>query len=305
MAQEIQVSAIIPTYNRRDLVQRAIESVLAQTLPVDEIVVIDDGSDDGTEDILRTRYGERIRYYWQGNSGVSVARNRGFSLARGRYLAMLDSDDIWLPEKNRKQIEFLDTHQDFGMVVCDVTRIGPDGAEIDIFKRREVTPHDGWVLDALLMNPSLVPASAMVRREAWASVGGFDPTLTTAEDIDFHLRLARRWKIGVIDQVLTYAMRGREDGLSGEANTYDDYVHVVERAVADSAGEIDALIGQRALAATYVRNARGMMISSRWTDAWQLARKALRTAPDSDSRSQVLALLPFAARRMLATALRR
>ena len=79
------VSAIIPTYNRRELVQRAIDSVLAQTRPVDEIIIVDDGSTDGTGDALKARYGDRIRYHWQPNAGVSAARNTGMSIATGHY----------------------------------------------------------------------------------------------------------------------------------------------------------------------------------------------------------------------------
>jgi len=93
MAGSIEVSVIIPTYNRRELVQRALRSVLAQTRRVDEVIVVDDGSTDGTGEALAAAFGDRIVYLRQSNAGVSAARNRGLALARGRYLALLDSDD--------------------------------------------------------------------------------------------------------------------------------------------------------------------------------------------------------------------
>ena len=93
MADIPETSVIIPTWNRRDMVARAIDSVLAQTRPVEEIIVVDDGSSDGTGEYLVQRYGERITCVRQDNAGVSAARNRGLAMARGRYLALLDSDD--------------------------------------------------------------------------------------------------------------------------------------------------------------------------------------------------------------------
>lgn len=300
----IEVSAIIPTYNRRELVQRAIDSVLAQTRPVGEIVVIDDGSTDGTGDALRARYGDRIRYHWQANAGVSAARNTGMALATGRYFALLDSDDLWLPEKTAQQADWLDAHPEYGMVLCDVVRVDADGMPLDTFYRREVLREDGWALRWLLLNPSLVPASVLFRREVFETCGGFDPTLRTAEDIDFHLRVARHWQIGVVEAPLVKAMRGHE-GLSETPTTYDDYVKVVERAVADAEGIVETPVLREALAITYARNARGMVIRKRWRDAWRLWRAALKQAPTAAARKDAFSLLPWAAKRMLAALLGR
>lgn len=295
---------IIPTYNRRELVQRAIDSVLAQTHPVDEILVVDDGSTDGTGEALRARYGERIRYHWQANAGVSAARNAGMALATGRYFALLDSDDLWRPEKTAQQVAWLDAHPGFGMVLCDVVRVDADGTPHDTFHRRDVLREDGWALHWLLLNPSLVPASVMFRREVYETCGGFDPTLRTAEDIDFHLRVARRWQIGVIEAPLVEAMRGH-DGLSATATTYDDYVKVVERAVADAEGVVETSVRREALAITYARNARGMVIRKRWRDAWRLWRAALKQAPTAASLKEAFSLLPWAAKRIAASLLKR
>lgn len=274
----------------------AIETVLAQTRTIDEIIVIDDGSTDGTGDHLRARYGDRIRYVRQANAGVSAARNHGMRLARGRYFALLDSDDEWLPEKTERQLAWLEAHPDAGMVLCDVERVDSEGRLIDVFRRRDVIREDGRVLRWVIHNPALAPASAILRREVFEDVGGFDESLRTAEDIDFHLRIARRWPIGVVEQALVRAMRGH-DGLSAESSTYDDYVRVVERAVRDARGEVADAELDRALAGTYARNARGMLIRGRWSDGWRLARDAWRLTPDPAIRRELLRLAPFAARR--------
>lgn len=290
---------IIPTYNRRELVQRAITSVLAQTREVQEIIVIDDGSSDGTGEVLARAFGDRVRCVWQPNAGVSAARNHGLRLARGRFLALLDSDDEWLPEKTQRQLEWLQAHPAFGMVLCDVMRMHAEHREFDRFRRREQLPEDGMVLKWVMLDPALAPASVMMRREVYETVGGFDESLPTGEDLDFHLRVAARWPIGVVDESLVRAMRGH-DGLSSLARTYDDYVRVIEGAAARAAGQVAPEDIDRALARAYARNARGMVLLRRWRDAWRLARQAWRHEPDAAARASLFGLAPLAARSALA-----
>lgn len=295
-----KVSVIIPTYNRRDLVHNAIRSVLAQTFPVDEIIVVDDGSADGTTDALRRHFGSRINCIRQENAGVSAARNRGLAIARGNYISLLDSDDEWLPEKTSRQVEWLDAHPGFGMVLCDVIRVTKDRETVDVFRRREFIPEDGYVLRWVLRNPALAPVSAMFRREVIDDVGGFNTELRTAEDIEFHLRVARKWPIGVVSESLVRAMRGH-DGLSALANTYDDYQLVVERFVAECRGEVPDQDLDAGLAWASVRNARGLLFAGQWARAHRLAVRALRHSTDWRVRRDAVLLLPLALRRALAT----
>ena len=297
-------SVIIPTWNRRDLCLRAVRSVLAQTRAVDEIIVVDDGSTDGTAEALAAEFGPRVRCVRQANAGVAAARNAGLALAQGRYIALLDSDDLWLPEKMARQADWLDAHPDFGMVLCNVQRVDRHGAPIDIFRRRDFIPEDGRVLRWVLRNPALAPVSAVLRREVVEDIGGFDPALATAEDIDFHLRIAHRWPIGVIDEELVRATR-EHDGLSSLDRTCDDYQQVVERFVAARRGEVPDADLDAGLAWASARNARGLLLQDRWRDAGRLARQAWRLAPDAACRKEVLRLARMALRRGLAQALGR
>ena len=299
-----EVSAIIPTWNRRELVLHAVRSVLAQTHRVDEIIVVDDDSTDGTADALHAEFGDRVAIVRQGNAGVSAARNRGMALARGRYLALLDSDDEWLPEKTARQVAFLEAHPNFGMVLCDVERIDAERRTIDFLGRRAILPEDGWVLDRVLLNPALAPVSAMFRREVFADVGGFDESLRTAEDLDFHLRVARRWPIGVVDAPLARAIRGH-DGLSALASTYDDYTRVIERAVAEAVGIVDDQVRMRALAMAYLRNARGRLFANRWREAWHWRGKALRTSNAPEVRADAREVTRLVVRRAVSRLLGR
>src|SRR5690606_35230444 len=118
-------------------------------------------------------------------------------------------------------------------------------------------------------NPAFAPASAMFRREVHEDVGGFDTTLRTAEDLDFHLRVATRWQIGVVEEALVEVMRGNP-GLSTEASTYDDDVRVIERAVAACGSSVEPDARRRALAMSYVRSARGLLIRRHWANALRM-----------------------------------
>jgi len=281
------VSAVIPTYNRRDDVLIAVGTVVAQTYPAKaiEIIVVDDGGTDDTEAALARRFGERIRYLRKPNGGVSSARNAGMTAATGAYIALLDSDDEWLPTKIARQVEFLEARPAFGMVITNVERMDGDRRGFEVFDRRTQIPEDGMVLHHVLRNPALAPASAMLRREVLDDVGGFDEGLRTAEDLEFHLRVALRWPIGVIDQVLTRAMRGHE-GLSALAQSYRDYLMVIERFVRDHGHQIDARDRDAALFEAYARNVRGLLWAGEVGEAFRCGLKtAARARSLADART--------------------
>lgn len=290
------VSVIVPTYNRRELLARAIDSILAQTEPVDEIIVVDDGSTDGTAEMLASRYGERVRHAWQANAGVSAARNRGLAMARGTFIALLDSDDLWHPRKNALQLEWLAGHPDHAMVLCDVERVDAAGRPLGLLRRRDVIREDGWILRWLVHDPSLVPASMMMRREVYERIGGFDESLRTAEDLEYHLRIARHFRIGVVEEALVVAIR-EHDGLSSLPTTNDDYVRVIEETLARASDGIDDDDRRRALATCYLRNSRGMIISGRWREAARLGWKAWRAVPSASSLKELAGLAVFAVKR--------
>ncbi|MEP7311022.1 MAG: glycosyltransferase [Pseudomonadota bacterium] len=284
------VSTVIPTFNRREMVCRAVNSALAQTYPAQEIIVVDDGSTDGTAQMLRDQYGDRVICVSQANAGVSRARNCGVRMARGSLIALLDSDDEWKSDKLTKQVDFLDRHPDIDMVLCDVQRVDRHRRPINVFRRREVIRNDGDVLLDLLANPSLVPASVLMRRGVYTALSGFDESLRTAEDIDFHLRAALRFRIGVIDEALTIAMRGH-DGLSSDPQSDSDYVRVIEHFVTTYSSRIPRPIGRQTLFSTYCRNSRSSIVSGRLSQGWKYWTKAFTNAGSLHNVSTLAALL--------------
>ncbi len=257
-AVQTLVSTVIPTYDRKADVVLAVASALAQTHAAQEVLVVDDGSRDGTAEALRARYGDRVTIVRTERLGVSGARNRGMAEARGDVIAFLDSDDEWEPEKLAKQVAWLEARPAFGMVITDVAQMDRDRKTFHVFHRRDHVPVDGDVLVHLLTQPALAPSSALLRRRVYDEVGGFDTSLPTAEDIDFHLRVAARFEIGVIEEPLTRCMRGH-DGLSALPRTYADYMFVLERFLLDHRHEIPAGVRAEALRAASLRNMRGLL----------------------------------------------
>lgn len=203
------VSAIIPLYNQQATIVEAIESVLAQTRPVDEIVVIDDGSTDGSGDVVAQRYGDeaRMRLIRQVNRGPSAARNTGIRAARSSLLAFLDADDLWLPERIEKQVTVMEEDPSCMFIFTAVihhnerlnfTVVEGENVDKETYLQKTFFPED------LLVNPS----SVMVRREVFDEVGCFDESLRQCEDTDMWLRIMIRFGFEHIPQALSWRRVG-------------------------------------------------------------------------------------------------
>jgi len=192
------VSVIIPTFNRRDYLPIALNSVLAQTYRDYEIIVIDDGSSDDTREIL-TPYAKSIRYFYQENRGIAGARNRGIGESRGACIALLDSDDYWLPRKLEHQIAYLKENPQWGMVATRCSSISADGR----FRKQNRPGKSGWILTDLFRSNFIRTSSAMITRECLDRVGCFDESLPECEEYDLWLRIARHYPIAFINEPLT------------------------------------------------------------------------------------------------------
>jgi glycosyltransferase involved in cell wall biosynthesis len=227
------VSVIIPTYNRRALVQEAIDSVLAQTFTDYELIVIDDGSTDGTGEQL-ARYGDGLTYVWRENQGESAARNHGITLSRGRYIAFLDSDDLWLPEKLARQVPVLERSPDVGLVYCWTQRIDEKGRRINGqplgFKSAERP-----LVFAELYEHGLGSVSGVVmRRTVLDTLGGFDATIKYGEDGDLWLRGILVTRFAEVPEILVYTRvhpgnQGRLRDADQVTRRLGDHLRLLER----------------------------------------------------------------------------
>jgi glycosyltransferase involved in cell wall biosynthesis len=248
------VSVIIPTYNRAYIVGYAIASATTQTYKNVEVIVVDDGSTDKTAEVV-AQFGNKVKYLYKANGGVSSARNVGINSCGGELIAFLDSDDEWLPDKLDKQVNYLSDNPDFGMVLCDCCLIDSNRQNMGRVTRRIDLPKDGYILNDVLLKPYLIPSSVLIRKEALNDVGYFDEALRTAEDMDLFLRISRKYKIGLINEPLFNYTRGN-DGLSDQGD-HDLIVFVIERFINSLLSNINGTIVKKALFHAYSEAAKG------------------------------------------------
>jgi glycosyltransferase involved in cell wall biosynthesis len=200
MEKEVKVSIVIPTYNSARYVTAAIESVLAQTFKDFEILVIDDGSTDETREVLK-KYAAPVRYLYKTNGGVSSARNYGIEQARGKYIAFLDADDLWMPEKLEKQLAVMEADKEIGLCYAATEKVDENLAPISVIEARAFDDY----CEALLLNLNIVAgscSSAIVRRDVARQTEGFDAEFSTCADWEYWLRLSLLTKFAPITECL-------------------------------------------------------------------------------------------------------
>ena len=215
-----EVSVIIPTYNREKFISECVQSVLAQTLPAREIIIVDDGSTDATYNILRdlgfnslSTKKTVLRYFFQQNRGVSSARNLGIKEARSEYIALLDSDDLRLKSKLDRQVSaFQNDTQSSRLCHTDEIWIR-NGVRVNQHKKHK--KHGGNVFQSCLKLCCISPSSAMMHRSVFEDFGVFDEDLPACEDYDFWLRYSAKEDVNFIDEPLIIKKGGHSDQLSG------------------------------------------------------------------------------------------
>jgi glycosyltransferase involved in cell wall biosynthesis len=209
------ISVIIPTYNRSQFLAEAVESVLAQSVFQSrkysfEIIIIDDGSTDDTRKVVE-RFSGPINYYCQPHQGVSRARNHGLEKAKGEFIAFLDSDDLWLPEKIKLQMNVMENLPHL---------MGCTTEEIWLRRGKRVNPREkhrkysGWIFPHALPLCILSLSASLFRRQVFEEIGTFDESLPACEDYDFSLRYSLRYPLHLIDRPLIIKRGGHHDQLS-------------------------------------------------------------------------------------------
>ena len=204
------VSVIIPVYNRVKVIDRSINSVINQTYPINEIIVIDDGSSDGTYDLVKRNFPQVILKY-QENKGVSNARNVGIKLAKSKWIAFLDSDDEWLPKKVEEQISLLNINLSFKICHTDEVWIRNQVRVNPMKKHRK---YGGDIYNKCLPLCVISPSSIIIHKDIFNDIGLFDEELPVCEDYDMWLRICSKYSVLFLDQKLINKYGGHDDQLS-------------------------------------------------------------------------------------------
>ena len=229
----VQISVVIPTFNRRRFVREAVASVCAQGPDTNEIVVVDDGSTDGTAAALAHEFGARVRIVCGAHRGVSAARNRGVAASDGELVAFLDSDDLWLPGKLAAQRAFFARRAD--AQICQTQEIWlRNGARVN--PRAYHQKPSGDIFAPSLERCLISPSAVMLRRQLFERVGGFDENLPVCEDYDLWLHIACDTPVGLVDRPLVVKRGGHPDQLSRQVWGMDRFrVATLVRLLAEGA----------------------------------------------------------------------
>lgn len=272
------VSVIVPTFNRGYCLNRAVDSVLAQTHANCEVIIVDDGSEDDTAERVQNWYGGRknVHYLWQENQGVSAARNTGLRAAGGDFIALLDSDDLWLSWKIEAQLACLAALPEAGMIWTDMEAVDPAGMRLherylrimynaysyfgegELFKNgttlARLAPHlaapaadvkvsSGDIFSQMIMGNLVHTSTVLLRRERFEKVKGFDETLkVTGEDYDFHLRTCREGPVAFLDAPSILYQIGGADQLTHPKHMLkmaQNFVQTIEPVIARDRARIN------------------------------------------------------------------
>lgn len=274
------VSVIIPTYNRALMVREAIRSVLDQTYADYEIIVVDDGSEDDTRDMV-AGLGvsvDKVKYIYQKNRGRSAARNRGIQGARGELIAFLDADDRFLPHKLEKQVQVLKEHPEYGMTYGYAIGTDENGKVWRRYNQRRRL--SGWVYPQLLFikGTIITTPSVMVRARVLREIGDFDETMHMCEDLDLWRRVARRHEVHQFEEPLCYVRYRRNEG-----QPWADYVQARSSYYRKAIGEDAALtkgIETRLFSEMYWRYGVGAICSGNVRFGLGLWGRGVRMIPD-------------------------
>lgn len=204
------ISVIIPTYNRCWILKEAIDSVLSQEYTNFEVIVVDDGSDDATAALLSS-YGDDITIIYQENRGVSTARNVGILMAKGDYIAFLDSDDMWLPDKLSCQVDFFQSHPEAAICQTDEIWIR-NGVRVNP-KSRHKKP-SGMIFEPSLQLCLVSPSAVMIQKNLFEEIGLFNEAFPACEDYDLWLRIGLYYPIYLIGRKMVVKRGGHDDQLS-------------------------------------------------------------------------------------------
>jgi len=215
----VNIAVIIPTFDRQHFLGRAIDSVLSQTRPAHEVIVIDDGSTDGTAPWLKKEY-PTVKLIEQANQGVSAARNAGIQQAQSEWIALLDSDDEWFPEKLERQVKELQKYPE--ILFCHTDEIWiRKGVRVNPMKKHQ--KFGGMIFSKCLDICRISPSSALFSRTLLDDVGWFDETLPICEDYDLWLRITAKFPVLFINDPLIIKYGGHRDQLSRSVDGIEQY----------------------------------------------------------------------------------
>ncbi len=258
------VSVIIPTFNREKFIGAAIQSVLEQTFQNFEIIVVNDGSTDGTAEVIKSFPADKLRYIYQPNHGRSNARNHALRLSTGHYIAFLDSDDLYLPGKLELQVSYLDAHPDVDMVYTSAYCMDENGNPIN---RRYDAKVSGRIYQdiAFFVPVTITLPTVMARREVFDKVGDFDEKMERFEDTDMWRRISKYYFVGAISEPTCKLRTHTGNSLFAQdpQKIKEALAYYSQKIIKDDKS-ISLLLRHKGIAGLYQHYAQAMMTNPSW-----------------------------------------
>ncbi|MBP7507587.1 MAG: glycosyltransferase family 2 protein [Prolixibacteraceae bacterium] len=284
MMNNICVSVVIPTFNHENFVIQAIQSVFDQTYKNYELIVVDDGSTDNTKDRVSSLFDGRLKYIYQANKGLSAARNTGIKYSGYEYVAFLDADDKWLPNKLELQVARMNQDPGIGLLGCGYYVINEKGViEMEV-PGSPVKDQNKFKKSLFIRNiVSGSGSGVLIRREVLSKVGFFDETLTASEDWDMWLRIAGYYKIDILEEVLVKIMH-RSNSMSAPVNAakmLSNALKILEKNLKSGYGNKFINIKKTAYSDRYYRAAEAFYLLGEKKEARQLVTKSFLLDPFS------------------------
>lgn len=281
-----RVSVIIPTFNTGRFIEGAVQSVFAQTETDFELIVVDDGSTDDTRGRLRP-YEGKIRYVYQTNSGRPSARNKGLELAQGEFLAFLDADDIWMPDRLERGLRFLEAKKDAGLVHGEVEMIDSRGRLLDDETRHvktiyqmEAKKGSGYL--RLLDRCAIFSSTVLLRRACAEKVGAYDARFPIYEDYDWYLRFSMRFSVGLLGAPAVAHYRVHQGNVSTQYDrlrTAEIYIAILRKNLEEAPARLSAESYRRARSRILIKLAEFYEAARQKKEARSSILEAVRHEP--------------------------
>ena len=282
-----KVSVIIPTYNNAAHIIEAIDSVLAQAEKDLEIIVVDDGSTDNTKEMIQPRTNQ-IKYFYKTNGGPASSRNLGIRNASGQYIAFLDSDDSWLPDKLEKQLRVIESDPKVGLVACGTLEVSSEGKLIREVKRKNYARRKQLIREMYEGNVIGGGSTALVRKSCFDEIGLFDEHLHGVEDWDMWLRIALSYDVAFVAEALTKA-RILPNSVSSTDNVLkmqENEMKLLKKIFSDKRNRLSFFQRQRSLSGHYFRACWAYYIKKNLPLATRLILKSFFLNPASYLRKK-------------------
>jgi glycosyltransferase involved in cell wall biosynthesis len=271
-----KISVVIAAYNKAELTVRTVQSVLDQAYGNLEVIVIDDGSTDNTRDMLLPFFG-RIKYVYKKNGGASSARNLGIKLATGDLIAMLDCDDIYMPEKIEKCAAFLEANPEYGLVYTKVYFIDKNGDILREYPNQKPVM-SGDISNRLILGNFIPSSTVIARKKCFEDTGLFDESIFVPADWDMWLKLSEKYKVGYIGLPLTKYNISGSYTLANPEQSEKEELEVLKKAAARNK-KISPLTHKKSISELYLRSAVNYLLIGNFSMARKKLMLSLRIYP--------------------------